>query len=256
MNQQPDRLFRDKLATFQRAAPAGAWDKIEANLSKKNNKGVWLWVAASVSIVAIAGLGAWQMMSDGSDHHPHITGTIPTNAVPTVDSTFTASPLQENISQPVEIQKAMAEEKSASKRQRRATKETLKNPEPALLQESLPASSIAQEDNTDHKTMPDHDHIVVESTTAVATTSTAADNTHKTSMKIVITASTTEAYLDKKALAEATSDDKKSSTLKKLLKKAADLKTNQDPFGDLRQMKNEILALNFKNEKQQRGSNK
>jgi hypothetical protein len=60
--------------------------------------------------------------------------------------------------------------------------------------------------------------------------------------------------LDKKALAQATSEEKKSSTFKKLLKKANDLKSNQDPFGDLREKKNEILALNFRNEK--RGQNK
>jgi hypothetical protein len=56
-------------------------------------------------------------------------------------------------------------------------------------------------------------------------------------------------YLNKNIDDEATDDDKKQSTLKKLLHKANDLKTNQDPFGDLRQRKNEILALNFKNDK-------
>jgi hypothetical protein len=40
--------------------------------------------------------------------------------------------------------------------------------------------------------------------------------------------------------------------LKKLLDKAEDM----DPFGDLRQKKNEILALNFRSEKNQRGQNK
>jgi hypothetical protein len=38
--------------------------------------------------------------------------------------------------------------------------------------------------------------------------------------------------------------------LRKLLDKAYDLKHNQDPLGDLRQKKNEIFALNFKNDKQ------
>lgn len=57
------------------------------------------------------------------------------------------------------------------------------------------------------------------------------------------------AYLEKNLDDEATDDDKKQSTLKKLLQKANDLKTNQDTFGELRQRKNEILALNFKNDK-------
>jgi hypothetical protein len=71
---------------------------------------------------------------------------------------------------------------------------------------------------------------------------------------LVYSAKEVDDYLDKNALAQATSKDKKPSTLKKLLQKANDLKNNQDPFGELRQKKNEILALNFKNEK--RGQNK
>jgi hypothetical protein len=54
---------------------------------------------------------------------------------------------------------------------------------------------------------------------------------------------------------DATPEDKKPSTLKKLLRKANELTNNQDPLGDLRQKKNEILALNFKSDKQ-RGQNK
>ena len=72
---------------------------------------------------------------------------------------------------------------------------------------------------------------------------------------LVYTAKDVEEYLDKKYLAEATSESKKSSTLTKLLKKANDLTNNQDPFGELRQKKNEILALNFRSEKQ-RGQKK
>jgi hypothetical protein len=59
-----------------------------------------------------------------------------------------------------------------------------------------------------------------------------------------------EKYLDKKSLAEATHEEKKSSTFKKLLDKANNLKHNQDAIGEIRQKKNEILALNFRNDKE------
>ncbi len=59
-----------------------------------------------------------------------------------------------------------------------------------------------------------------------------------------------EKYLDKKALAQATSDNGKPSTLQKLLSKAYELKTTSSPMADLRQMKDEIFALNFRGEKQ------
>ena len=74
------------------------------------------------------------------------------------------------------------------------------------------------------------------------------------SITITITAEETDKYLNKNAIAEATSKERKSSTFKKLLKKANELTSNQDPFGDLRVKKNEILALEFKNDR--RGQNK
>jgi len=72
-----------------------------------------------------------------------------------------------------------------------------------------------------------------------------------TSKSVTLTYSTADvsAYLNKNTEDEATEDERKQSTLKKLLQKANDLKTNQDPFGELRQRKNEILALNFMNDK-------
>jgi hypothetical protein len=77
----------------------------------------------------------------------------------------------------------------------------------------------------------------------------------KETMTLVFTATEVNNYLDKKNIAKATSDNKKPSTLMKLLKKANNLTSNQDPLGELRQKKSEILALNFKNDKQ-RGQNK
>ncbi len=71
-------------------------------------------------------------------------------------------------------------------------------------------------------------------------------------IKITISANESEKFLNKNSLAQATPSEKKTSTLKKLLDKAEDM----DPFGDLRQKKNEILALNFRSEKNQRGQNK
>ena len=83
----------------------------------------------------------------------------------------------------------------------------------------------------------------------------AIHNSTPTHTTLIITTKESDEYLNKKELAQATSKEKKSSTLKKLLKKADDLTNDQDPFGELRQKKNEILALNFKTDKQ-RGQNK
>ena len=55
-------------------------------------------------------------------------------------------------------------------------------------------------------------------------------------------------YLRKKSVAHATEEDAQQSGLKRLLDKANEI-SNQDHIGDLRQMKNEIFALNFQGKK-------
>ena len=62
-------------------------------------------------------------------------------------------------------------------------------------------------------------------------------------------------YLSRKNEARATSEAKQPSTLRNLLDKAQDLKHNQDPLGEIRQKKDEILAMNFRKEKQRTEKN-
>jgi len=129
--------------------------------------------------------------------------------------------------------------RQADRKETPASADVIPN-EPAYTNDVV--NSVAMETSTPQAAAP-----------AVAET-TAPANAAPKKIMITITAAESEKYLDKVALAEATSEEKKPSTFQKLLKKADDLKNNQDPFGELRQRKNEILALNFKNEK--RGQNK
>ena len=79
----------------------------------------------------------------------------------------------------------------------------------------------------------------------------AQDDTPKNFKLVIEAGEVNEKYLTKRTVAKATSQDDNSSGIKKLLDKANDLKNNQDPFGDLRHMKDEILALNFQSNKKQ-----
>src|SRR5688572_4412644 len=53
--QQPDKLFHDKLNSFSKPAPPMAWDEIESRLHNRRKTFVWVSVAASVSILLISG---------------------------------------------------------------------------------------------------------------------------------------------------------------------------------------------------------
>jgi len=49
---QLEELFNERLANHSTTPPAGVWEKVEANLTKKNNRIVWFKAAA---VIAIAG---------------------------------------------------------------------------------------------------------------------------------------------------------------------------------------------------------
>jgi hypothetical protein len=220
------------------------------NLDKKNKSTLWLKIAASFLVVA---LGVFYFMPKSQTPEVKIASKkqTPKTLTPKQNTDNTASPSpaadekqkssthevnkknaqrsvkklrnKENVGEKKSIEQPTTEQTTASVI-KAPTVESLEGA--TLIEEKVTQSAVAQVVNK-----PSHVSIVI--------TSTEAD----------------EKYLDKKSLADATSEEKKSSTLRKLLDTAYDLKNNQDPFGDLRQKKNEILALNFKSEKQ-RSQNK
>lgn len=252
MNQQPDKLFREKLEGYHKPAPAAAWEKIAAAQNKKNTKGTWLKIAAALLLLAVASYLLWPA-----------GGKITTQP-----KTLTQAP-QEN---PVDIAPGKTEQdkrtlpdqnipkESTSKKETPTAKKQIAKKRPVLKTQheqvmvAEQTKAETKESNTSFEEMTNTVPTVQTPEVDIAAVqSTAVPSPKK--ITLVYTAEEVNEYLDKKALAQATSDQKKPSTLKKLLKKANDLKNNQDPFGELRQKKNEILALNFRSERQ-RGQNK
>jgi hypothetical protein len=255
MNQQTDKFFRDKLEQHQRPAPPAAWERIEAGLSKKNKPVIyWMKIAASISIVAVAAFFLWPSGEKDNDKTARKTeNPVPVDTAKKKNQT----PSRQKLSSERAIPLVAEKQSNTSSKSKPVTKvqpitipshpEEISNrhsPDPNE-QEKLPVANPMDEDVINANVI--EPNAVAEGTQ----TNTAADQ----NIKIVISAADSEKFLNKKYIAEATPEEKKTSTLKKLLDKADDLTTNQDPFGEIRQMKNEILALNFKSEKQ-RGQNK
>ncbi|MBT1697961.1 hypothetical protein KK083_13795 [Fulvivirgaceae bacterium PWU4] len=248
MNQQPDRLFREKLENFQKAAPAHAWSRVEAGLTKKNNRTLWLKVAASLLLLVAAALLLllWPQKNTAPMLTQKNTGNAAVEKIKTPEKNeaapapSTAAPEKKATSEtPVTTNKRSVKPHTK--------KEQAVSPSPEVATPELIAE--VQEEITE---------IIPEEVTTAVTAPTAETSAAAADAGVTLVYTAEEVnkkYLDKKSLAEATPADKKPSTLRKLLDKAYDLKHNQDPFGDLRQKKNEILALNFKSEKQ-RSQNK
>jgi hypothetical protein len=254
MNQQPDKLFKEKLEGFSKAVPASAWNRVEAGLNKKKNNGLWLKVAASLLVLAVAAILLWPAQTREKQSELTAEKNVPdkkteparkSESHPVQDSAIT--PLEEKSHQAFDSKKVR---KAYSKKQPR---KNLLSPVTERPEEKSRVQEISITEVPKEKIAVIEEPLIPVSLETSAATASAGEETGVT---LVYTAEEVNAkYLDKKSLAEATSNEKKPSTLRKLLDKAYDLKHNQDPFADLRQKKNEILALNFKGEKQ-RSQNK
>lgn len=260
MNQQPDKLFRDKLESFSRPAPASAWDKIETGLDKKNNtRGIGWKIAASLLLLVVAGYILWSALHNSTAPSQQLVNTDkqqPKQSIPQKNTERATAPdstekstdevYTESVKQPVPKTESATADKYKQKSQPTITPLAVDDaePKPELVAEMTTPQPAAEE-------VPAI--VIVETPDATATQHERVVATQQ-SITLVFSTDETENYLNKNLSPEATDDEQKPSTFKKLLKKAQDLKNNQDPVGELRQKKNEILALNFKNEK--RGQNK
>ena len=247
-NQQPDNFFREKLADYHKPAPVGAWDKIALSLKKSETKFAWWKVAASLLLLSAMSYVLWLQTSNSNTQPISETKTeieLPSakSIAPEIDSSVKSlnpegvQTEQASPAMPATDKKSL--HKGASKPRRVHRKNSS---EVAVIVPSSSEENVQAIETPTPETVSDQ---VVSPVQAIKKSS---------SITITITAEESEKYLDKNAIAEATSKERKSSTFKKLLKKADELTSNQDPFGDLRGKKNEILALEFKNDR--RGQNK
>jgi hypothetical protein len=241
--QQPDNFFRQKLHNYQRPAPQGAWNKIESALEKKTQpKFVWWKVAAVFFLIAGAAYILWFNNTDAIQQPLARVEDKPTQMPETSELPKPQKPVEDQMIVAGENREPEAIRPPQSKK--RAPQPIKDEVESPVATDTRPV--LAKEDDT----MPElQSHETVSHTVEMSET-----QVNKSTVTLTFSSEETSQYLNKNALAEATSDEKKPSSLKKFLKKANDLKSNQDPFGDLRERKNEILALNFKNDK--RGQNK
>jgi hypothetical protein len=244
MNQQIDKFFREKLEGTQRVAPAPAWEKIEAGLDRKNNEGLWLKVAAAILLLAVGTFLLWP------NHETEKNVPLPIAEKKNQSKEVKPKSDQNKVTEEVVAEKKIpVETKRSSKKKHKApviieSENNIAEEQVTVAQNEVIPSVIENPEATEPIISGDESLLPVE--TILAENSRSQEEP----VTLVYTAEeVNDKYLDKVALAKATSEQKKPSTFRKLLNKAYDLKNNQDPFGDLRQKKNEILALNFKSEK-------
>jgi len=244
MKQQPDELFRERLEQHSMAAPEMSWARIESNLARKNKPKLWLKIAATVSLFALALV--W-LLPIGGESEISVTDATITKS--------TQSAMKENISSNEKAQALQNKEKTTP------LKKAVKNFKPSK-KNYIPVRDYSKQENT-VVIVPKEELInpleketllLVEETTELNSPVVEAVGPEAVSTVVVYAAvEVNEKYLLKTTPVDATVSDEKTSSFRKLLNKAAGLKNNQDALGGLRQKKNEILVLN-RNEKSEQNN--
>jgi len=250
MNQQPDKFFRDKLQNYDPPVPPAAWNRVAGNLKRKNNTGLFLRIAAALLLLATGTLLIYPVSKTDDNKFASATSETAADTSATQRNNETddqrTQPARDGENTPPQtaedagLQKHEPDKAHVTKRKENPLATQL--PEPALpitVITDKPEQYIAALETEVQQTAEQHQEPQQGQTTT------------RKSVTIVFSAEeVNQKYLAKKQEPEATDEQPQASGLKKLLDKAYDLKHNQDLLGSLRQKKNEILALNFRNEKE------
>lgn len=221
MISQPDKLFRDKLENFQQLAPAAAWERIENNLARPVHKLMWVRIAAGVALLTAAALALWpsekpepeiakthvenQKIKNNPAQHPDKKDDVK-NEVRILEP---VSPKHTNTITLVKTQNQLPIQKTTA-----VEDSVMKLINPILEINELVAQTVQPEESA--------------------------------SQKIVYTAGEVNAkFLKKKLPPEATANSKDASGIQKLIGLAYAAKNSEAGLGELRQKKDDLLALNF-----------
>jgi hypothetical protein len=222
MNNPIDQLFNKKLGELQATPSAEAWTKVEAGLSKKNNK-VILWRMAAV-LVLFGLLTATWLYTTETDQETQAISLTEANTESTSTGNELSIPVQ------AETEKKSLEQnehKSFNKLKTRSTKVAVNTiTEQAKEKEEVP---LVIDQN-----------IMVTETISVT----------KAEKPIVIEFTLEAITTDTQQVAQAS--EEKNTGLKKIFDKALELKNGESDFGSLRDAKNELFALDFRKDKTKR----
>lgn len=232
MSERIDQLFKDKLGEHSLPPSPQAWEKVQAGATGKKGI-VFMWRMASVIVLLGVFISTWYYFSSDKVESPtqiaeKANTPLPGNKV-----------LPDNSVQPNESSIQIKTERIAStfkERKREQTKElkSKQEPSPNDFQETKSEQIVVEEQ-----------HIVAE--VAVIETSAIKEK------PVVIEFTLPSMEEPKETVVIAANEEEKSSGLKKLLESARDVKNGDAQLGaNLREMKNELLAFDFKKDKTKR----
>ncbi|NOT77218.1 MAG: hypothetical protein HOP08_20025 [Cyclobacteriaceae bacterium] len=226
-----DEFFKEKLIDHSVTPSAGAWDKVEAGISKKNNGLIWLrW--AAVFLIGAFLIGIFIVRNEDA------TAPVLTEKKQSPESEMNKEVQKSNPDQTQEHDQQTISSNSTSKRKKKSTKQPLppiqhldvKEEQREVAQVKEEEKSIESIDLTETEESKSKAVATVDSRKSIVLTYTlpeiepTPELTHK----------------------EMIASDKKDNSLKKVMKFAKDIKNGDAPLTGFRVMKEDLFALDLK----------
>ncbi|MGB4847671.1 MAG: hypothetical protein WBP41_07105 [Saprospiraceae bacterium] len=247
MTPQPDKLFREALEDFNRPAPASAWNRIETGLDRKKSNGLWWKIAAGILLLIAASFIFW----------PHDT-ILPAVALNHQDENKSTENTKLPITSSAEVPVVSAVpakhvEFIPNKKIKRNSPVTITGIEVEENNHQVVSNEKENEVSVPTSVEPvenivEPDEIVADASVSVLADDDETDVTQGRNMKYTSQEVNTR-FMKKVIPAEATHEKKSASGVKKVIDVAFGFKNNDSLLGDLRQLKNEYLTINFPDKK-------
>ncbi len=230
MKQPVDSFFNKKLKNHSAEAPTSAWDRIDANLSQKKKPLVWLKIAAGLLLLMVAGSIIYTTVRQPIVQVAEVKETTPVEMG--IASPEIVPPVEPVKTQEAVLPQTAITETTVVKHPKKKIKiPQTETPDVVAVVEATVTPAITLAENLiapAHKPKENPSETEIQNTTILISVEEANAK-----------------YLNEQFIADATTENKKPSKLRNLFEKAQEM----DPIGEIRQLKNEVLALNFRNEK-------
>lgn len=242
MTSLPDKFFRGKLTGYQRNAPPAAWERIEQGLDNSGSKRFWLKVAAAIFVLAIPLFILWpkvrhETIATISNSKDAISEPVVEEKSEVVIPSVTVQEVQPSIEKTPKVihDQSTIGVKNENKRTASVVAENkMKNDIPEEQTIAVSIGSDVEKNNVVEATSPTHvkTSIIVYSAEEV----NARFLRHNKSK--------TKVVKGKEIITTVPVEDK-AGHFKAISDVAAAIKYNETSFGDLRQLKDDILSFDF-----------
>jgi hypothetical protein len=222
MNNRLDKYFREQLADLPTMPSGGAWDKVDARISKKNNKVVALRVAAAIATIGLLTIILIEQNTE-----------VRTQQV-----------AGQTTKQP-DVQKAQVKAKQTEPALTAAAKvesKTQLTPRKKLKR----ATETQIEKNIELQATVTPDLVVMETTSEAQIASVTSPE--KKSKRILLVY-TLPPIAKSPQQDVAKTDEEQRTGFQKVMDVAMDVRASESPLGELREAKDDLFALDFKKDK-------